>query len=188
MKLRFGWMALPLASLALSCGYHHDDDDWYEDSYDEPSGETCGGEVETGIIDPDSPLDSEPGLGVGVFVEYQTGGTWHFYTTCDAEDSGFDCYFDIVVQPLGRGEVLSFTPNDLERNDSVTIEHDSLRFVGVTGLDTDGFAFQTEPGVSISLDVFLDERCGHPYIYWVGDGAIHEGAPSNPIELEPAAP
>lgn len=190
MKLRSGWMALPLVSLALSCGYHHDrhDDDWYEDSYDEPGEYACSDEVETGVIDPDSPLESEPGIGVGVFVDYQPGGTWHLYTTCDTEDSGYDCAFDIIVKPLGRAEINSFAQDGLERNDSVTIEHDSLRFVGLTALDTDGFSFQTEPGAGISLDVLLDETCGNAYIYWIGDGAIHEGAPSNPFELEPAAP
>jgi hypothetical protein len=59
--------------------------------------------------------------------------------------------------------------------------------VSRTGQDLDGFSFQTEPGAPIELDVLLDNGPGNRYLFWVGDGALHSGAPSNPIDLIPSA-
>ena len=127
------------------------------------------------------------GDGAGAFVEYETGGTYHVTTSCDVGQGG-DCYWDIVVTPLGDAALLSVSPFDLESDDSVVLgSGNQLRMVAKTGKDLDGFSFQTEPGAAIELDVLLDDGPGNRYLFWVGDGALHSGAPSNPIDLVPSA-
>jgi len=178
---------LTLSSLfvALGCVYHdhHDDDDYY---YGDDS--VCGN-LEHGVIDAGALLEAEPGDGVGVYVEYLSEGRWHVFTTCDTDRSGYDCEFDIVIAPLHGAPLYGVELEDLEADDTVHVDaHDRLNFVAYTAFDTDGVYFDTDPGEGIRLDVLLDRECGNRYVYWVGDGAIHGGAPSNPFELEPVEP
>jgi hypothetical protein len=171
--------------LFAACGYgdhHRYSDDGYTDYPPNSSSN-----VEEATIDTDELLEIDPGEGAGAFVEYETGGTYHVTTSCDVGQGG-DCYWDIVVTPLGDAPVLSLSPFDLESVDSVTLDAgNQLRLVSRTGQDLDGFSFQTEPGAPIELDVLLDNGPGNRYLFWVGDGALHSGAPSNPIDLIPSA-
>lgn len=165
--------------------HYYDDDDYYGDG----SGAYACGDVERGIIDVGGALDSPAAEAVGVFVEYQGDGRWFLYTTCDTDASGYECEFDIVAAPLGRSPVYDAGPDDLERDDRLTIEGDeSVHVLAYTARDYDGFYLETDPGAGLSLDVVLDRECGNEFVYWIGDGGIHRGAPSNPFELEPAAP
>jgi hypothetical protein len=77
---------------------------------------------------------------------------------------------------------------DLESTDSVTLgSGNQVRLVARTGKDFDGFSFQTDPGAAVQIDALLDDAPGNRYLFWVGDGALHSGAPSNPIDLVPSA-
>lgn len=173
------------APLLVGCGYgdgsNHHDQDYIDDVV------SCSDVIEESSIDTDELLDVEPGAGAGTFVEYEAGGTYHVTTSCDA-DSGADCYWDIVVRPL-EGALVSAAPLDLESDDSLSFgADDSLRLVANTGRDFDGFTIQTEPGAALEVDALLDSACGNRYLFWVGDGALHSGAPSNPMDLIPSEP
>jgi len=177
-------LALLAVPLFAACGYgdHRSDRDGYSD-YPPPASAT----IEEATIDTDQLLEIAPGDGAGAFVEYETGGTYHVTTSCDVGQGG-DCYWDIVVTPLADAALLSVSPFDLESDDSVTLgSGNQLRLVANTGKDLDGFSFQTEPGAAIELDALLDNGAGNRYLFWVGDGALHSGAPSNPIDLVPSA-
>lgn len=188
-------LALLMLPLCLS-GCVITDDDWDDDYYYEDDGDYWGGSgayacghVQTGTIDVGMPLESPPGEAVGIFVDYEGEGRWHVFTTCDTASSGYECEFDILATPLGRSPVFDAQPDDIERDDRLTIEgSDSVHFLAYTALDTDGFYLETDPGATLELDVLLDGACGNGFLYWIGDGGIHRGAPSNPFELEPAAP
>ena len=89
--------------------------------------------------------------------------------------------------PLDGSKVLGVASESLEPNDTVSlVGDDTVNLVSVTDYDFDGFVFDTDPGVGISVDAFLDNACTN-YVYWVGDGAVHDGAPSSPVEFEPSA-
>lgn len=175
--------ALPL----VACGYgngsrHH----YYDDDY-QPSGGSTSQTIEEATIDVDQLLDVEPGDGAGVFIEYETGGNYHVTTSCDVAQNG-ECFWDIIVLPLDDASVSNVTPLDLESDDSLSfVSGNQLRLVTTTGKDFDGFSFQTEPGAAIRVDAFLDDAPANPYLFWVGDGALRSGAPSNPIDLIPSA-
>ena len=176
----FAWcLSVPLS--ACSYGHINDDDDWSDVEY------SCGDTIEEATIDTGELLDVEAGAGAGLFVEYESGGTYHVTTACDA-DSGGECYWDVLVRPIDGG-LISAGPRGLEASDSLSfVADDELRLAAFTGRDFDGFTVQTEAGATLEVDALLDNGCGNRYLFWVGDGAIHSGAPSNPIRLIPSAP
>lgn len=184
--LRSFHFALALLSVPLfaACGYgdhprHHYDDGYYQDP-------GSSGTIEQATIDTDQLLDVEPAVGAGVFIEYESGGTYHVTTSCDVR-SGVDCFWDIVVTTLNGASVKGLAPLDLEPNDSVSLgATDQLRLVAYTGDDFDGFSFETEPGAAIEVDALLDDGAANKFMFWVGDGAVHNGAPSNPLDLVPS--
>lgn len=170
----------------VGCGYG--DGSHRDDHYDaDDVAVTCGDGVEQSTIDANELLDVDAGAGAGTFIEYDSGGTYHVTTSCDS-DNGGECYWDIIVKPLD-GAIVSAAPFDLETDDSLSFgPEDTLQLVAYTGSDFDGFILETEPGARLQVDVLLDQACGNRYLFWVGDGALHSGAPSNPIELVPSAP
>jgi hypothetical protein len=179
-------IALLFALPVVACGYgsnrHHD---YYDDDYGPGGGGTSSQDIEQAVIDVDQLLDVEPGDGAGAFIEYEAGGNYHVTTSCDVAENG-ECYWDIIVMPLDDSPVLSVSPIDLESDDSLTFgEGNQLRLVAKTGKDFDGFSFQTDAGAAIRVDAFLDDAPANPYLFWVGDGALRSGAPSNPIDLVP---
>jgi hypothetical protein len=189
-RLRFArhaWPTLLLGALLVGCtygGHDHYDDHYYSGSGDTPE-LSCGGDVEQATVDADEALEVEAGVGAGVFIEYEVDGSYHITTSCDFLESG-ECFWDILATPLDDALVLGLSPLDLESDDAVGIEGNSVRFVAYTDTDFDGFTLETDAGVGLRVDVLLDEACGNRYLFWVGDGALHSGAPSNPIDLIPS--
>ncbi len=182
-------LILLLAAPLAACGYgndghHYDDQSYGGGGYDVSP--ACG-EAEEAVIDADQALDVDPGAGAGAFVEYESGGTYRITTSCDAAEAG-DCYWDIVVTPLDGAPVLALSPIGLESDDTLSLaQQNSVRLVAYTGTDFDSFSIQTDPGTPLRFDGLLDNACGNRYLFWVGDGALHSGAPSNPIDLIPSA-
>ena len=178
--------ALASAPLVAACGYgdHHMHDGYYDNPSQSPGPSAT---VEEASIDADASLDIEPGGGAGVFVEYEAGGLYHVTTSCDAAASGA-CYWDVVVTTLDRATVQSVSPVDLESDDSLSFgAGNQVRIVAYTDQDFDGFTLQTDPGAAIQLDALLDNAPANRFMFWVGDGALHSGAPSNPVNLVPSA-
>jgi hypothetical protein len=177
-------LALPLF---VACGYgdHMSHRDGYAGYSPNPTPTQTN--IEQATIDADQLLEVDPGVGAGAFIEYESGGSYHVTTSCDVGQGG-NCYWDIVVRPLADAALLSVSPVNLESDDSVTLgSGNQLRLVANTGKDFDGFSFQTDPGAAIELDALLDNGAANRFLFWVGDGALHSGAPSNPIDLVPSA-
>ncbi len=186
MPFRPSRLLLALVSLPLfaACGYgdHHHGDGYYNNPPPISSGS-----IEEASIDADSPLDIEAGAGAGVFVEYESGGLYHVTTSCDVGLGGA-CYWDVIVTTLDGATVQSVGPVDLESDDSLSFgARAQVRLVAYTDEDFDGFTLQTDPGAAIELDALLDNVAANRFMFWVGDGALHSGAPSNPVDLVPSA-
>jgi hypothetical protein len=148
----------------------------------------CGGEVRRSTIDTDEGFDTRPGEGVGVFVEYEADGRFRISTTCDSVYNGYACYFDILVSVAEGETIRDFQLEGVGDSAVDLVEEGVVSFRSVTDYDVEGFSVWTAPGAVLSVDVLLDCGCGNPYVFWIGDGAIHSGAPSNPLELEPSTP
>jgi hypothetical protein len=187
------FLSIPLLLSSIACGY---DNGGARRIVDEPppggagSGNSdCGpAEAVQTAIDVNAQLETTPGEGAGVFVEYATGGHWVVRTTCDTLKNSVPCAWDIIITPEDGRSISNVRTQDLEATDSVKPYPEyprSYQFVTQTGADTDGISFDTEPQTAVSVDVFLDEACALPYLFWVGDGELHTGAPSNPLVLIP---
>lgn len=184
-------LALVWLPVAVGCSYGDHRRDYYDYDYDDGSGAPYvpapSNEVEEATIDADQLLDVSPGEGAGAFFEYESGGTFHVTTSCDL-DSGSECAWDIVVVPLDGAPISTIAPFDLENDDSVSFGYtNQLQLLAYTGRDFDGVSFQTDPGAAIQVDALLDGGAANRYLFWVGDGALHSGAPSNPVNLVPSA-
>ncbi|MFO0760848.1 MAG: hypothetical protein U0359_30505 [Byssovorax sp.] len=147
-------------------------------------------------ITPDKTLDSPPGEGVGMFVEYATGGHWHVYTTCDSlvtsnnDGSQVSCAFDAFFTVVdGSGKITNAVGENLEGKDAVTVAGDgTVHLFADTDTDTDGITFDTAPGAVIELEAYLDGNPEPRFIYWFGDTILHAGAPTDPVQFRPSAP
>lgn len=142
----------------------------------------------TVTIDSDVALDASPGDGVGVFVEYYAGGTYRIWTTCDTAFSGNACAFDIFTSVDTTSAIIATTEENLEGIDSITVNPGQgtvdLRFD--TGNDYDAAVIDVTPGAILRVEVFLDGQSDSRFTYWFGNGVLHEGAPTNPIDFNPS--
>lgn len=140
------------------------------------------------IIERDAELvDRRPGYGLGVFVEYHSGGEWRIDVACDTATSMVACSWLVVAEPV-EGTLTGAVTHDLEESDDFELLPTSVGIDSTTTDDMDGVSFSAEPGGAIALFVALDGYAESRFVYWVGDGAVHAGAPEVPFELEPDLP
>lgn len=142
-------------------------------------------------IDADERLQATPGEGAGVFVEYESGGRWHVWLTCDTAITGKSCRFDVFAQSL-EGTIGGVVGDSLGPGDAVYQDcSDTAQLIATTRANIAGMYFETRPGAAVQFDVLLD---GAPYpelVYWYGNHRIGDpsdvryGAPGNPIDFIP---
>jgi hypothetical protein len=158
-----------------------------------------GADVAELTIDAGEALVLAPGEGIGVGVEYAGDGLWAVTTVCDTSLSDADCFFDVLITSDGSAAgVGAVTASDLESEDDFFFPDPfAARLDFVTGADADGATFTTSPGATVRLSALLyDPVRDSEYdwaedprlISWVGGGAIHRGAPTNPVDLTPNRP
>lgn len=156
--------------------------------YSQPQGDPV--HVYSVNIDTGETLVPQPGQGYGVFVEYATGGDWHVFTTCDADVTGYSCAWDLIAS-VDATETLKVTDQtELEAPDKVLpINGSAVRLVFQTDSDTDGVHLSGTAGEPLSLDIEWDGPfAASSTVSWFGEGAVHTGAPSDPVDLMPTAP
>jgi hypothetical protein len=141
-------------------------------------------------IDTDAELDSiTAGSETGLFVEYQSGGRWRIYMVCDYDVSGVPCEWDVIAAPRD-GVIYELTGDGTDGEDLLTSDRllTQANLLTLTYSDFDGMFVDTNPGVAMVVDVFLDGGPAPDLVFWVSDGASNPGAPDNPIEFVPSAP
>jgi hypothetical protein len=182
----------PLAALALAACVGPDPDHSGE------SGPNPLPRVADLFIDSGGQVQLEPGSGIGVGIAYVEGGQWSLTTACDTTQSGEPCTFDIIVSTDEDAPITAFGGEALEDGDEVFAPDEfAVAAELVTAEDTDGFGFSTSPGATVRVSALLyapavDSRFDWSddprFISWVGDGAVHRGAPTNPVDLTPDRP
>jgi hypothetical protein len=140
----------------------------------------------------------EPGAGIGVSVEYSEGGRWSVTSSCDTGLSGLECRYDILVSTDEDAPITESSAVALEGVDELTVlDPFALSAELETGEDTDGFELTTTPGATVRVSALLYDPAGGNwldwsddprFISWVGHGAVHRGAPTNPVDLTPDRP
>ena len=188
------FLAVPLSLFSAACTY--DNGDARRILNEEPTCPASTPEAVQTYIDADRKLDVQAGHGAGVYIEYTAGGHWLLRTTCDTNTTDdkttndVPCAWDIIVTPEDGRSISNVVAEDLESGDSVGAYPEypsSYQLLAQTTDDIDGMSFDTEPGTAIAVDSFLEGACALNSFFWVGDGAVHTGSPSNPLVLIPSA-
>lgn len=166
-------------------------------------GSSSGGSAGTGSgqpmlvdVDPNRTMTANPGDGVGVFTEYQTGGHWHVWWTCDTNKTTLGCGFDVSVSVLS-GTIANLAGQGLGQDDRLTQPGtQQIEAKTTTTTSVDGVTFDTplDPNGDvpvITLDVKLDGQENGQYLFFVQDGKINggfTGTLTDPLMLEPTTP
>lgn len=146
-------------------------------------------------VDPNRTMTATPGQGVGVFVEYQTGGHWNVWWTCDTSLSNLSCSYDITVS-VSTGTIANPASQAFESSDSLLQNSSvSIEALTTTTTQTDGMTFDTvvPDGTTpvITLTAYLDGQASGSFLYFVQNGAIngnYSGTLTDPLMLEPSSP
>ncbi|WP_437985649.1 hypothetical protein [Sorangium sp. So ce117] len=149
-----------------------------------PAGDPRLVAIDTGAV-----LSSPPGEGIGIFLEYAPGGTWKLWTTCDTNTSKVICSFDLYVSVDTSSQLFDIAGIELETKDSTRLVSDGVAHLHAeTGSDIDAMEFTTTQGAIIRLEAYVDGVLQPRFVYWFGNGVLHQGAPSNPLDFKPTAP
>ena len=156
------------------------------DNVHDSSSLDTGSDIVRVWIDTDATMTFDEGRGVGVFIEYERGGRWWISTSCDTVYSGYACAFHVdATFDSGIVPEVVYSTGD-ERIEA------SLGRLGITqyvAYESQVVGFDVFPsGTSVQFAVYIDGEPETRYTYWVGDNAVHYGAPSNPLELVPSSP
>jgi len=142
-------------------------------------------------VDPDQTLQQPGGQGVGVFTQYQTGGHWNVWWTCDTGVTGLSCNFQIKVS-VGSGAVTNVAGQLSEPGDQPSQPGPTeVAATTVTTTAIDGITFDTAPGAIITLDAKLDGNESGSFLFFVQDGKVnggYRGPLADPLMFEPSSP
>ena len=145
-------------------------------------------------VDPNQTMNATPGQGVGVFVEYKSGGHWHVWWTCDTSKTGQSCSFDNTVT-VATGSITNVNGASGQPGSSVTAPSQSTEALTTTTTGIDGMTFDTPLSVGqtpiITLEVKLDGVENGQYLFFVQRGQINggfQGMLTDPLMLEPSIP
>jgi hypothetical protein len=146
-------------------------------------------------VDPNQTMSANPGDGVGVFVEYKSGGHWHVWWTCDSNKTGQTCSFDNTVT-VATGTITNLVSQGFA--DSDTVQQPStqkVEAVTTTSYAVDGITFDTpfSAGQTPIIELYAVLPCvsGGQYLFFVQKGQInggYQGVLTDPLMLEPSGP
>jgi hypothetical protein len=154
------------------------------------------------VVDTGQTLSAQGGQGVGVFTEYQAGGHWHVWWTCDTSVTGLDCSFDIQLSAMAGtagdggaapGNITNltseFASSDAHLTGSAATSDPEITTTTFTGVD--GVRFDTAPGATITLTATVNGARNGAFLFFVQDGAVnggYQGTLSDPLMLVPSSP
>lgn len=177
MFLRLCVPAILAASFGLGCYVEHD-------HYDRPSpttsapapplDDTSSGTVQPLLveIDTDKTMEAVGGEGVGIFVEYKSGGHWRIWWTCDSAKTQQECDFNVTVTTSNE-----FT-NGLLETDATQVVRDEekrLEVSSVISSDVSGITFDTAPGAEISIGARMGKVNDGSLFFFVQEGRVNGG-------------
>jgi hypothetical protein len=138
-------------------------------------------------VDTGGTLVTTPGNGIGVYVEYQSGGHWSLSWTCDTALTNLSCSF-IVDASVATG-TLAAPSNTPPPGDAVSQPSDTqIEAVTTTTTSVDGILFDTTAGVPVTVTVALNAPVS---FFFVQDNQVnggYQGVLANPLIFQPSTP
>jgi hypothetical protein len=161
-------LATTTSIAVLSCGCVVGPDDG------QPIPEQQGG-LSLATVDTGEMLSSPPGQGAGVNVEYQAGGHWHIWWTCDTDISGLTCNF--YVDAIAQSGAITNVSGDRLESDDVLDQPSSSEVTLNTSTSTgvDGVFFDTDPGATINVLQQIGGVQDGTYFFWSQNNQILGG-------------
>ena len=143
------------------------------------------------LVDTNQTMNATPGEGLGVFVEYDSGGNWNVWWSCGPEQDGTDppCQFDVKIS-VASGTITQPATRGFLATDTFTASGSQIEGVTTTTTAFDGVTFQTAPGAVITLSAAVGGVYG-PFIFFVEQGKVDDGASglvTDPVLLQGTNP
>ena len=139
-------------------------------------------------VDTNGTLVTTPGNGIGVYVEYQTGGHWRVSWTCDTSLTSLSCNF-VVDASVTAGNIALPAGEGLEASDTLSQgSPQQLEAVTTTTTGVDAMTFDTTPGAPVTVTVTLNAPVS---FFFVQDNLVnggYKGALTNPLIFQPSTP
>jgi hypothetical protein len=154
-------------------------------------------EAMLGRVDPNQMMNASPGRGVGVFSEFDTGGHWHLWWTCDTLITQKTCPFDIKVT-VATGTITNASADEFSSSDTLVTpstpasgEAGGIEAKTVTTTGTSGVFFDTDADATITLTATVGGLYNGKFLFWVQDGKVddgYKGTVTDPLMLVGASP
>ncbi len=190
-----------LTASLTACGdgsnHHHDG---YDDSQSAPAASATtrspGSSPDASVapllvvVDTNQTMNAIGGDGVGVFVEYSTGGHWHVWWTCDTNQTQAKCNF-VVGITAASGAIKHLDASGLAGGFATLSSTTQLDASSTTTTAVTGVSFDTDPGAQITLDATMGNLTYGSFLFFVQDGKVNGGYAStlsNPLSLVGSTP
>jgi hypothetical protein len=148
-------------------------------------------------VDPNVTMTATPGQGIGVFTEYDSGGRWHIWWTCDTALTQELCAFDVKIS-VATGTITEASADRFSSSDTLATPSTpapgpagAIEALTTTTLNTEGVFFDTDPGATITLSATVGGVYSGQFLFWVQSGKINDGytgAVTDPLKLKGASP
>jgi hypothetical protein len=145
------------------------------------------------IVQTDQTMTASPGQGVGVFVQYQAGGHWNVWWTCDTYKTSLNCNFDVNVT-VQAGTIDNLAGQGAASYTAAQVNAAQIEATTTTSTGVDGMTFDTPVGQSlpvITVGASVDGSYSGSFMFFVQDGQInggYTGMLSDPLSFQPTAP
>ncbi len=192
MKMRLAMLgASVVLSILTGCVINSESDDGY---YREPIPTLPSTPAQTepllAIVDSNQTMNADPGQGVGVFVEYDAGGHWNLWWTCDTAISGLSCNFNLKVT-AESGEFANIS-SDHEAGDNISApDASTISALTTTNSNLVRVTFDSAPGAIIRVDATVSGAPDPAIFFFVQDGKVrgdYKGALTNPMRFRGSTP
>ncbi len=142
-------------------------------------------------VDTNQTMTVDGGKGVGVFVEYASGGSWSVFWTCDTLLTGQRCDFDVVASVAPGLTIRNIDTRGVGDGVVSNPASNVLEVSGTAGAGVPALYFATDPGAVLTLDARVGGIRSGAFFFFVQNGRINgdfAGSLSNPLQLQGSVP
>jgi hypothetical protein len=155
------------------------------------SGGTTPGRPMLVDVDTNRTMTAKPGDGVGIFTEYAAGGHWHVWWTCDSNQTGADCSFDVSASP-SDGPLANVAGEGLAATDQLLQPAaGAIQVITQTSTGIAGVTFDTTPGSIVTLEAKMNGAEDGRILFFVQADQVnggYTGTLTDPLMFEPSSP
>lgn len=141
-------------------------------------------------VDADKVMDVVAGDGVGVFIEYGTGGHWHLSWTCDTTHTRQSCDFSISAS-AATGDITNVDATELTGGLITSPTTSRVDMTSTTTTEKHGVRFDTSPGAVVTVDAAVGGLKDGAFLFFVQDGKVNGGFTgklTNPLQVQGNTP